>query len=266
MTSVIHKSPDPYTDPNITKLYRDPLLNKGSRFLFDFLDGYGNPNADGALAPGATFKNLVDGGGDAVLLAGSGGTSGTIAVANAANKAGITSTGQTGNLTSPPLILLGNPQSIGANPALLILWIKTLANSFQGGAAMDDVVSASGAAGTVQWAYSFYLAAGAQTFQPGTRVQGSTLVGPLLPAAPGAVRQIAMSISGGTVQAFVNGVAAGSATGAANPVGDTGNPPRLNLGQAGTFYRAYMERLDLSGRTALAAVQADYAANSARFA
>lgn len=266
--TIIQRSADAFTDANLAKLYADPILNKGSMYLFDFVNPIGNPNPDGALGAGATFKNFVDGGADAVYVPATGGNSATIGISNAANKAGIVSTGQTGNIATPPTITLGNPTAaIGADEALMILWLKTNGNAFQGGSFLIDGFDIAPAAGQIYWAYSIYEAVNAQSLQAGTRISGAGIVGPTIVAnKPGVVRQIAMSVSAGTIKIYENGALVGTQSGGANPIPATGVAPRLLMAGAGTFYRAYMERLTLSGRSALAAVQADYALNSARFA
>ena len=80
-----------------------------------------------------------------------------------------------------------------------------------------------------------------------------------------AVRQLALSWAAGTLTAYLNGAVISSTAGLASPIGATGNPPRISMATPGTYYRATLERLDLSNRSALAAVQDDYALNSARF-
>jgi hypothetical protein len=265
--SIIQRSADPFTDATIAKLYLDPVLNKGSMYLFDFLNPTSNPNPDGVLASGATFRNLVDGGADGVYAAATGGNSASIGISNAANKGGIVSTGQTGNIATSPTITLGAPTAaIGSDEALIILWLKTNGNSYIGGSYLIDGLDVAPAAGQLFWAYSIYAAVNAQTIQAGTRMSGAGIIGPTVAAKPGAVRQIGLSISGGMTRIYENGALAGAMAGAANPIPATGMSPRLLMNGAGTFYRAYMERLTLSGRSALAAVQADYALNNARFA
>lgn len=262
--SIIQKSADAFTDAGMTKLYLDAAINKGTLFLFDFLRGDSNPNPDGVLAAGATFKNLVDGGADAVYIGGSA-SSAQAVVANAAGKAGITSTGTTGNTGATPQIDLGSPQPTADKPFIVNLWVKGAGMGFTAGFLMGDTVSANGATGTTQWAWALYQAA-ANSPQYGQRAVGATLVGPSAVPASTAVRHLALSWVGGTLTTYINGVVFGSAAGLASPLGATGKAPFLNFGQPGTFYRASMERLDLSGRSALAAAQAEYALNNGRFA
>jgi hypothetical protein len=267
--SIIQRSADPFTDASLARLYLDPILNKGSMYLFDFSNPLSNPNPDGALAGGATFKNLVDGGADGVYTPATGGNSATISVANAAGKTGLVSSGQTGAIALPPLVTLGAPgAAIGTDEFLAILWMKTTGNPFQGVPVLLDGTPASPGAGLIQYAYTLYAApgTGGPTIQAGTRIGGGALQGPALPGAPGAVRQIALSMVGGTTRVYSNGALVGSLAGTANPIAATGVSPRLDLSVPSTMYRAYAERLTLSGRTALAAVQADYALNNGRFA
>jgi hypothetical protein len=259
MTTIIHKSPDAFTDPNVVKLYRDPILNKGSMYLFDFVNGYSNPNPDGVLSGGSSFKNLVDGGADGVYTPATGGNSATISIANRANKTGLSSSGQTAAIGTSPLVTLGGPNpAIGTDEVLMILWMTVTGNAFQGIPVLLDGVTANPGAGLIQYAYSLYASPSANgpTIQAGTRVGGTSLVGPIAPAAQNVVRQIAMSMVGGNIKIYING---------ATPIPATGVAPRLDLSVPSTIYRAYMERLTTSGRSALAAVQADYALNKDRF-
>ena len=267
--TITEKNSDPFTDTKMKRMYGEPILNEGSMYLFDFVNPVSNPNPDGALAGGATFRNLVDGGADAVYTPPTGGNSATISIASAAGKAGIVSSGQTAAIATPPLITLGAPQAaIGTDEITAILWMKTSGNPFQGIPVLLDGVTANPGAGLIQYAYTLYAASGTNgpTIQAGTRLGGSTLVGPTAPGAPDKVRQLAMSMVGGTVKIYSNAALVATLSGAANPIAATSVAPRLDLSVPSTIYRVYGERLTLSGRSALAAIQADYALNSGRFA
>lgn len=262
--TIIHRSPDAFTDTTLPRLQRDPVANEGTLFLFDFLDAYCNPNPDGPLAAGAPFRNLANDSANGVFTPGAGGNAESIIVANAANKTGITSSGQTGNIYTGPEISLGGPVPTADKAFVTTLWVKTNGLPFTPGNIMSDAAAAGGANGTTWWAWAFYHSL-ANAPQLGQRVVGGSLTGVPLPAST-AVRQLALAWSAGTLSAYVNAVLVGSTAGIASPVGATGRSPTLNFQTPGTYYRAMMERLDLSGRTALAAVQADYAANNGRFA
>jgi hypothetical protein len=73
--SFIQRSGSNFTDLALRKLKLDPLVVEGSLFRFDFINAYSNPNADGVLANGAPFRNLVEGAGDATYTLGTGGFS-----------------------------------------------------------------------------------------------------------------------------------------------------------------------------------------------
>lgn len=92
--SFVQRSADPFSDTSMGKITLDPLVITGSVFRYDFTNAFSNPNADGALSNGATFKNLVEGAGDATYTAVNGGF--TVA----AGKKGLTSPGTDSNLTS----------------------------------------------------------------------------------------------------------------------------------------------------------------------
>ncbi len=269
--SLIQQSADPFTDPTLEKLYLDPVLNPGSRFLFDFLNPISNPNADGVLPGGTTFKNLVEGGADAVYTPNSGGSSPLIAITNAAGKAGLVSAGQKQGLAVQPQISMGAPQPTADKPFAVSLWVKQAGAANNGaqdlGAVMlGDVLEAAGAAGTpyYNWAlYSMFSPVNGATM--GQRLSGSPMIGPGVIGST-AVRQLGVSWVAGTLTGYVNGAVIGSQAGIPSPIAPTGVAPRLFLTAPGTYYRAYMERLDQSLRTAAAAIKADYDLNAGRFA
>lgn len=70
MTSIIHKSPDAFTDTTLPRLTRDPLVVSGDRFRLDFTDDYtlNGLAAGAAVADASVLKNLVDGYSDATAI------------------------------------------------------------------------------------------------------------------------------------------------------------------------------------------------------
>ena len=263
MSSITHIAPAAFTDPNKVKLYLDPVMNKGSVFLFDFLNPMSNPNPDDAVvADGTTYKNLVEGGGDGVFQQlGSG-----YPVRALAGKQGLQTAGQTGGNSLSANLSLGNPAPTADKAFMASLWFKSNGVAVAGtGHLLGDAVAVNGATGTTQWAWSLF-AGEADTAQASQRLVGATA----LTAGPGpaskAVRQLALSWNAGQLTFYINGAVVASVAGIPSPIGATGRSPFIAFQRPGTYYRAYMERLDLSGRSALAAVQAEYAANNARFA
>lgn len=71
---------------------------------------------------------------------------------------------------------------------------------------------------------------------------------------------------GGTIKNCSNGALVATLSGGATSIAATAVAPRLDLSVPAMIYRIYGERLTLSGRSALAAIQADYALNNGRFA
>ena len=77
-----------FTGANLPPIaYRDAGMNAGTLTLFDFTNSYCNPNADGILATGAAFNDLVPGGAGAAVVAGTGG--GADRITSVAGKKGL---------------------------------------------------------------------------------------------------------------------------------------------------------------------------------
>jgi len=83
--SILKKAATAFTGAARPKATQDPTIRPGTLGLWDFTDKRCNPNADGALAIGATFNNMVDGGAAVTVLA--------TGLTSVAGKAGITTPG-----------------------------------------------------------------------------------------------------------------------------------------------------------------------------
>lgn len=258
MASVIERLTANFTDPAQPKLYRDKILNAGSKFLFDFVTPYCNPNADGAIANGATFKNLLDGGPDAVYVAGSGG------ITNRAGKAGLVLGGGAPNANNAARIDLGAGLNLptAGHPFVVVAWFKMLSGTLVNNAPVLEFRSADG-----QW--MFYTGVDGKT--PAGIVRNGAVSVQADAAASGTVLdqvvQIALSWAPGTVTTYRNGAQVAQTAGAAaNTLPDMpGLQPAIKSVVGTHFYRAYQEDLSVSGLSPLAVVQADYAANNGRF-
>lgn len=267
--SVINKLALDFTDTTLPKLYADPALNEGSMYLFDFLTEQGNPNADGAIAAGSSFPNLVDGGAAASLV----GTSAT--VSNLSGKAGISMPG-VGGASPTTYIDLGASYDLSGTNAdfLSIIWCKTpsvgyvspypqiLVQGPFGNEAQAQISFTTGNTGQ-KARFSVANAAGTQSV-----IELTSSVGIDAPT------QYALARIGAALYLFKNGVqvltAPYTGSGLYNA---SAQRAKLGAGYKGTLYRLLKENLTvscedsgLSGLAqATATVAADYEANSARF-
>jgi hypothetical protein len=267
--SVIDRLSTNFTDTSLPKLYRDTILNSGSRYLFDFLDSYSNPNADGALSAGAVFKNMVDGAPDGEFV-------GAAAIANLAGKAGLSmpGVGSGGSVTSYIDLGVGYDMAALDHDFLDIVWFKTPASGLVTGFPQILVLGAFGGESTLQLS----LSGGTDGNTPRFSVANSAGVATTRSAAAGtgggARAQMAVSRVGNTVTLYVNGAQISTTSAFTGTLySAAGQSAKLGAGYKGTIYRVLKEDLTLSGaeagRTpaaqALAQVAADFAANSARF-
>jgi len=257
--STIQQVPTAFTDTSLPILYRDPLINAGSLYLFDFTSAYCNPNPDGNLSAGAVFNNLVDGGAAASIL--SGATAGGFA--NLTGKAGLSLSG--GNNAT---LDLGAQYdfSTSLHPFVAIIWIKTPTTGFTTG--YPKVLSADGYASAENIEqFSFDMASDGKQPRVGCG-NGTTSQALSIPDGQGlgAVSQIAMSWSPGVLSVFYNGALYNSTT---TSVPATLAAPTVNVQSRnaynGRFYQTYLEDLQVSGLTAASVVAADYAIRSAHF-
>lgn len=278
--ATIMKSAGTTTDSAPVKAKRDRMLNDGSVFLYDLARAY---CIDLTLTPvnDAVVKNLVTAGPDALLKVPVAGD--LIAVANkgiqlkaTTNKGRIqidpgTNYFQT-NLTNDYLLYcwatfpasdpgshIGMLFSKGADSAIYGVVGPWLAYRYNGSASLPD----------------FQGKFDAQTTSTGGNGYGvnSGNTNPD-PASPAGKHQFAIAKVGSNVMLFLDGVQIG-ATGAqgATPLAANSNPMDFgnkaateNAPRGMIMHRIGCENLTVSGRTAAAAVAADYAQNSSRFA
>jgi hypothetical protein len=123
--SILEKLAATFTDASMPKLYRDPSINPGTKYCFDFTNPFCNPNADGAIPTGSTFNNLVDGAASATATVAAAGTRFT----NAAGKAGLVS-GNTGggNINLGPAGVYD--RAVLNHEFLFIIWMKLAGSGF----------------------------------------------------------------------------------------------------------------------------------------
>ena len=212
-TSLISRGPSEFTDTTMGKLQLDPLVVDGMLARIDFLNSYSNPNADGAIANGATFKNLVIGGADMTYSQGASG-----ALTNAAGKLGIVSPADplTASGIEFPAGEFDHHTETGDRAFVWHVWHKGLAGYLSSGAAIlgdryaetspywgatPGLVIADGAAG-----------AGAQP-QAFVRASGGLNVPVPLPANEAYLNQAILQSFGvvnSTIYSFINGVQLGT--------------------------------------------------------
>ncbi|WCT76293.1 hypothetical protein [Novosphingobium humi] len=265
MVSVIQKLSSAFTDATLPKLYRDPIMNAGTLALFDFLNSYCNPNADGALASGVTFNNMVEGSPIGATLNASGNAS------NLTGKTGLSLSGAAGSTAK--LLTFGTAgafdDAVLKHHFLYTLWLKTPAASPASG--YTPLLSLSPAGAGNGNGAQFWSDTGSDGYtarmQQGT---GSATVNQQRAAtANNVVAQIAyrMNPGNGEYEMFCNGASvAGTITGGpTSPLSAAAMTLAIGGGYKGTIYRMSVEDLTVSGLTAAAQVAADYAANSTRF-
>ncbi len=258
--TTLQKNTIPISDATIAKLNRDPVVNAGSKFLFDFLDPYCNPNADGALTTAAVLRNLVNGGAAAAL------TSTAAVPVSLAGKAGISITGgyQSGAASR---IDLGVAVPTGDHAFVSMFWVKqtgivAASNQNQAMFSDEDPVGPLRA-----WAIN----AGTTGQNPnGIQRNGATIKN-TSPVTDGSGMNVVVQYAvgwqpDGTFSFYRNGVLVSAVAGfAAGSVPVSGKPPRIYLSVPGVYYRAYMEDLTVSGRATAAAMAADIARCAGRF-
>ena len=103
------------------KGYRDPIINTDVIGLFDFTEPFCNPNADGTLAAGAAFRDLVNGGAGGVVTYGAGASH----VSSKVGKSGLVWPSST--LANADRINLGASRSFYPSKKFAVwLWFKLL--------------------------------------------------------------------------------------------------------------------------------------------
>ena len=258
--SIIERLSTTLTDLTLPKLYRDPIMNNGSKFLFDFCNPYCNPNPDAALTASMTFNNLLDAGPAATIVGG-------VGLANAAGKAGVTFSGGQGSTN----INLGTAYDLHAtnDEFILIYWDKESASGYNsGGYIPGPYLSLTSDANHAQWYFDY--GADGKTIRASVGTSSGS-GGVSVPAASGlgqgAPRQIALHWkSTGLLELYVNGALQGSSLSAPttlpNAATDSIVFPNYYVG---TLYRLYQEDLTVSGLSAASQILADYNSNAGRF-
>lgn len=266
MVSVIQKLSSAFTDTTLPKLYRDPIMNAGTLALFDFLNSYCNPNADGALASGVTFNNMVDGSPIGATLNASGNAS------NLTGKTGLSLSGAAGSTAK--LLTFGTAgafdDAVLKHNFLYTLWLKTPAASPATGYTPLLSLSPSGAGnGNAAQMWSDTGSDGYTVrFQQGNG-SGTAVNSQRAATANNAVAQVGyrMNPGNGEYEMFYNGASLGTLTGGpTSPLSAAAMTLAIGGGYNGTIYRMSVEDLTVSGLTGAAQIAADYAANSGRFA
>lgn len=257
MASIIQRLSGPMTDVTRPKMYRDPVINPGTLALFDFLDPYCNPAADGDIAVGAAFKNLVDG--NPAAVAEKNATAGILT--NAAGKAGLVFSGGGGagmtriNLGLSDLYNLDRTQ----NEFIFCAWYKEPTVGFSTGQA----TVAGKQAAPNNAIYNINVGNGGipQSILAGQAVNvfGASNAG------IGAPRHVAAHWRNGLQRLFVNGVLTFTRTIAAALPDHSAFP--LTIGTSNTkmtFYRLLLEDVVASGADPTAQILADYARGVAK--
>jgi hypothetical protein len=254
-----------YAGPNTNPLLqRDSLIQAGSQFLLDFLDSYCNANADGAVAAGATFANLVNDG-RVATAAGSG-------IQNLTGKAGLSMPG-TSNSVGVSVGPAGAYDLHATNPEiLLIAWLKTPASGYVSTAYQPLFYLSGSNANASQW----WMDMGSDGKTP-RAAAGLGASSPALAATSGynlgAVTQLALhwTPATGAAELWGNGAMLANTPNAFPTTMQNASAisPFLSGGYKGTIYRLYLENITASlaagGQTAAQQIAADYAANASRF-
>ncbi|RKR82664.1 hypothetical protein BDD43_2849 [Mucilaginibacter gracilis] len=251
--SLIHKLPGvAFTDATLPKLYRDAIVNSGSKFLFDFSNSWCWPKQANPVITD-TFVNLIDGLSGATIS----GTNGGLTYGGG----GIYMPGYTGGAGSSS-IELGANYSIGADAspnALIIDWIKLPTGYDTGSTVFFRKATNSGNTyNNAQW--SFEAAGNILSIRFGSNVTYFSYTLPVnVPV------QMAVNITNTLLTLFINGVAVATA------VPSVGLVAADNLGLCrlpyfkGYTYRIYGENLLVSGKNAAAQVLLDYNNNVSKY-
>ena len=260
MTSFITQLPSAFTDTSLLKLVRDPAIALGTRLLFDFKNGYCNPNPIGNLADAATFVNLVDGAPGATLIAG-------------AQKL-INDAATTGGIRAPGVDASGQAISLGitynlypTNHSFIALaWVKcpsvALNKAYQ-------TIFSYGVTGSSQSGL-FFIDSGADGKSPRVVANNQANV-PVYNSVPGftvdVVHQVGVAWRPGFFDVILDGVVVASFANVNVSLLDmsTSNMSALSNRQSATLYRLLLEDLIVSGRSASQAAAADFSAATGRF-
>lgn len=250
-----------FSDNTLPKLYRDGLLNPGSKFLFDFVNGYCNANADGNLNNASMFTNLVEGAPSAAVV-----TTGS-AIQSLAGKAGLLLDG----VSDTSYVNLGGSYDLSTtNPSfIVIVWHKIPASGAETVSYSPILKLTQSNANFAQFLFDTGVGGNAPRTQIGWITNGPAASGSAIVAGvgQGVPQQLALHWSPGVVKTYVNGALLGSVTSA--NINSLFNCAAFNVlisgAYKGTVYRAYQENLTVSGKVAADQILADYNANVGRF-
>lgn len=252
MTSIIERLSTPMTDTSRVKMYRDPVINKGTVFLLDFTDSYSNPIGDGNVPAGSVFKNMVPGAADGVAAVAAAGM-----LVNATGKAGLVYSGiGNGAFTGIDLgTAIGN---IGSDEFIVCTWSKEPTSSPSTSFVPILAKQASGNNGL------FIITGGSAGNAPYVNISTST-VATVSTAGQGSPRHIGFHFKPGALRLFVNGALVASAAGPTTLPDYSANPTRFGSSYLkSTIYRGMMEDITVSGADPTAQILADYARGVAK--
>ena len=236
------------------KLVRDKAISAGTRLLFDFSNSYSNPNADGALKPGASFANLVDGAPGAVIE----GSSSIALLNNRTTTGGIKSPGAA---SAGQSIVFGKSYSLHATSPSLIAtaWVKcpsdAVAVAYQG---IFQLIGTNNQSSL----FAFDTGASGKSLRVNANNQNNT---PSYRDIPGFTVDVVHQVGASWRPGFVDVIFDGKVIftfGNANPLLldlSAYNMTALTGRQSTTLYRLFFEDLSLSRRSASEAAAADFA-------
>lgn len=254
VTTVIGKNTIEITDTSIATLPRSPVILPGTEFLFDFTDPYCNPNADGALAHGSAFVNMVDGK-PAAVINGAG-------FSSVAGRAGLACLA--GTPASNSVVELGDnyDHAVDLHPFVRNITFKVPATGYSTDAYVALFQHTDTNNNLAQWIFDM----GPAGLRPRAGVGNAT--GPVgsrqsfmgADIAPGAIVHLGLHWAPGQVTLYQNGVAAATVASAnINTLINPTQPIKLLGKMKFTAYKLMGEDLTVSGRTASAAIATDYA-------
>ncbi|KRA44708.1 hypothetical protein [Devosia sp. Root635] len=267
--SFIAKLSQAVTDVTIPSTTLDPVVNAGTSWLFDFTNPYCNTNPAGNLAAGSTFRNLVEGAADAVVVR----PAGTTAIENLAALAGLRWNASSA-FTNIDQVDLGSGYSFApSTPFVIGVWLKQAADGNT--AAYQPVARRTLTnANASQWIIDSGASGNNHRGNVGN-LEGTSSTGPSPSAvqnllARDVVHHVAFSYQPGAngVRLWHNGAEVspiGPITGPAELRAEAATHILLALAGKGSIYRFWSERYALADRTAAQAVAQEWSLNTGRF-
>lgn len=252
----------------LPKSPRDPSMTAGTIARFDFTDSYVNPNPDGAVAQGATFRNMVDGG-PIIIVAGSG-----TAFSNKTGKTGLV-VGTVGST----LLNIGAPGALdmkapGEHAFIVSHWFALPASAETTTAYYNLEGVPPSASNTKQWSIDMGPTGKRPRFQVGYGT-GVTNTQPSADLALGTLYHFAFFYDPAATQVtlFRNNAIDGNAIGGTNPSTlQSGAAAQAAIWSTGkmthlcwSFEDVTLARAADASFTPAAWVAAEYTANAARF-